>query len=214
VDLDRYISEHRAAWDRLGHLARRGRRGSQRLSPAELDELVVLYQRVSGHLSHSRAAYPGSGLTATLTRLVADANAVIYGARRPARAAVRDFVYVGFPGAVWRIRHFIAIAAALTLLPAFAVGAWIATSDAALEASAPEAVRAAYVAEDFEAYYSSARPASSPPRCSTTSRCRSRLRGRHPACVGTAFILAFNGANVGVAAGLFHAVGEWERSGA
>jgi uncharacterized membrane protein SpoIIM required for sporulation len=213
VDLDRYISEHRAAWDRLGHLARRGRRGSQRLSPAELDELVVLYQRVSGHLSHSRAAYPGSGLTATLTRLVADANAVIYGARRPARAAVRDFVYVGFPGAVWRIRHFIAIAAALTLLPAFAVGAWIATSDAALEASAPEAVRAAYVAEDFEAYYSSA-PASQFAAQVTFNNIQVSITAFAvgiAACVGTAFILAFNGANVGVAGGLFHAAGEWER---
>jgi uncharacterized membrane protein SpoIIM required for sporulation len=213
VDLDRYITEHRPAWDRLGYLSRRGRRRPQRLSPAELDELVQLYQRVSGHLSFARVAYADAGLTALLTRLVADANAVIYGARRPARAAVRDFVLVTFPGAVWRIRHFVLVAAAFTLLPAFAVGAWIANSDAALEASGPEAVRAAYVEEDFEAYYSS-EPASQFAAQVTFNNIQVSITAFAVGilgCVGTAGILAFNGANVGVAGGLFHAVGEWER---
>lgn len=213
MDLDRYLSEHRPAWDRLAFLARRGRRGPQRLSAAELDELVVLYQRVSGHLSHARSTYGDPGLTATLTQLVADAGAVIYGARRPARQAVRDFVLVAFPGAVWRIRRFVAVAAALTLVPAFAVGAWIATSDAALDASAPEAVRAAYVEEDFEAYYSS-EPASQFAAEVTFNNIQVSITAFAVGilgAVGTAGILAFNGANVGIAGGLFHAVGEWER---
>ncbi|HEX4903168.1 MAG TPA: stage II sporulation protein M [Acidimicrobiales bacterium] len=213
MDLDRYITEHRASWDRLAHLARRGRRGSQKLSPTELDELVVLYQRASGHLSHARTAYADPGLTATLTRLVADAGAVIYGARRPVRSAVRDFVLVSFPAAVWRIRWFVAVAAALTLLPAFAVGTWIANSDAALEASAPEAARAAYVDEQFEEYYSS-EPASQFAAKVTFNNIQVSITAFAlgiAACVGTAGILVSNGANVGVAGGLFHAVGEWDR---
>jgi len=213
VDLDRYIAEHRPAWDRLGHLARRARRGPHRLSPAELDELVVLYQRASGHLSHVRAAYADPALTASLTRTVASANAVVYGARRPARAAVRDFVLVAFPAAVWRIRRFVAVAAALTLLPGIAVGAWIANSDAALDASAPEAMRAAYVEDDFAAYYSS-EPASQFAAEVTFNNIQVSITAFALgilACVGTAGILVFNGANVGVAGGLFHAVGEWER---
>jgi uncharacterized membrane protein SpoIIM required for sporulation len=213
VDLDRYIIEHRPAWDRLAHLARRGRRGSNRLEPAELDELVQLYQRVSGHLSHARVAYADPSLTALLTRLVADANAVIYGARTSARTAVRHFVLVTFPGGVWRIRHFVLVAALLTLLPAFAVGAWIANSDAALDASAPEAVRAAYVEEDFEAYYSS-EPASQFAAEVTFNNIQVSITAFAIgilACIPTAGILAFNGANVGMAGGLFHAVGEWDR---
>ncbi len=213
MDLDRYITEHRPAWDRLAHLARRGRRGSQKLEPAELEELVQLYQRVSGHLSHARVAYADPSLTALLTRTVADANAVIYGARTSARSAVRDFVLVTFPGAVWRIRHFVVVAALLTLVPAFAVGAWIANSDAALDASAPEAVRAAYVEEDFEAYYSS-EPASQFAAEVTFNNIQVSITAFAIgilACIPTAAILAFNGANVGVAGGLFHAVGEWER---
>ena len=213
MDLDRYITEHRPAWDRLAHLARSGRRRSSRLEPAELEELVQLYQRVSGHLSHARTAYADPSLTALLTRLVADANAVIYGARSSASTAVRDFVLVAFPGAVWRIRHFVLVAALLTLVPAFAVGAWIANSDAALDASAPEAVRAAYVEEDFEAYYSS-EPASQFAAQVTFNNIQVSITAFAVgilACVPTAGILAFNGANVGVAGGLFHAVGEWER---
>jgi uncharacterized membrane protein SpoIIM required for sporulation len=213
VDLDRYITEHRPAWDRLAHLSRRSGRRSDRLDPAELDELVQLYQRVSGHLSHARAAYADPSLTALLTRLVADANAVIYGARSSARTAVRDFVLVTFPRAVWRIRHFVLAAALLTLVPAFAVGAWIATSDAALDASAPEAVRAAYVEEDFEAYYSS-EPASQFAAEVTFNNIQVSITAFAIgilACVPTAGILAFNGANVGIAGGMFHAVGEWER---
>lgn len=213
MDLDRYLTEHRPAWDHLGHLVRRARRGSHRLERAELDELVVLYQRVSGHLSHARGAYADPGLTATLTRLVADANAVIYGARRPVRHAVRDFVLVAFPHAIWRIRRFVAIAAALTLVPAIGVGTWIATSDAALDASAPEAVRAAYVEEDFEAYYSS-EPASQFAAQVTFNNIQVSITAFAIgilACIPTAGILAFNGANIGIAGGLFHAAGEWER---
>jgi len=213
VDLDRYIAEHRPAWDRLGHLARRARRGPQRLTPAELEELVVLYQRASGHLSHVRAAYADVALVASLTRTVAAAHAVLYGARRPVRTAVRDFVLVAFPAAVWRIRRFVAVAAVLTLLPGIAVGAWIATSDAALDASAPEAVRAAYVEEDFAAYYSS-EPAGQFAAQVTFNNIQVALTAFALgvfASVGTAGILVFNGANVGVAGGLFHAVGEWDR---
>lgn len=213
MDLDRYITEHRPAWDRLAHLSRRGRRRSSRLEPAELEELVQLYQRVSGHLSHARVAYADPSLTALLTRIVADANAVIYGARSSARTAVRDFVLVTFPGAVWRIRHFVLVAALFTLVPALAVGTWIANSDAALDASAPEAVRAAYVEEDFEAYYSS-EPASQFAAEVTFNNIQVSITAFAIgilACVPTAGILAFNGANVGVAGGLFHAVGEWDR---
>ena len=213
MDVDRFITVHRPAWDRLGLLARRGRRGGRRLAPAELDELVRLYQRVSGHLSHARATYADPALDAMLTRLVADANAAIYGSRTSTTAALRRFVFFAFPGAVWRIRRFVAVSALLTLGPAVAVGAWIATSDAALEASGPEAVRAAYVEEDFENYYSS-EPAAQFAANVTFNNIQVSVTAFALgifACVGTAAILVFNGANVGVAGGLFHAVGEADR---
>jgi hypothetical protein len=52
--------------------------------------------------------------------------------------------------------RFVVAAALLLLVPAFVMGTWLASSDEALEASGPDAVREAYVEDDFEAYYSSA----------------------------------------------------------
>ena len=43
------------------------------LSPAELDELIQLYQRTSANLSYARTYFHDPSLTTRLTRLVADA---------------------------------------------------------------------------------------------------------------------------------------------
>lgn len=54
MDLDVFVHTHRVAWDRLDHLLRRGRR----LTGAEADELVDLYQRTATHLSLIRSSTP------------------------------------------------------------------------------------------------------------------------------------------------------------
>lgn len=213
MDVDRFISMHKPAWDRLAYLSKQGRNGGRRLEPEDLDELVHLYQRVSGHLAHSRVTYRDPALVSRLTTIVADANASIYGTRASATSAVRRFVFESFPGAVWRIRRFVLASAMLTLLPGILVGGWIANSDAALDAAGPEAVRAAYVEEEFADYYSS-EPAAQFATGVTFNNIRVAITAFALgifACVGTAAILVFNGANVGVAGGLFAAVGEHAR---
>jgi len=90
------------------------------------------------------------------------------------------------------------------------VGGWLAHSDVALEASAPDAVREAYVEDDFEAYYSSA-PAGEFATAVTVNNIQVGFLAFASGifvCVATAFILVNNGANVGQAAGLFAAVGQ------
>ena len=47
------------------------------------------------------------------------------------------------------------VSAVLTFAPALAVGGWLANSPKAVQATAPAAVREAYVNQDFEQYYSS-----------------------------------------------------------
>ena len=182
MDIDRFLADHDATWQRLRELTKRAR-NVKALSAEELEELVDLYQRTSTHLSIARSAFNDPALTGRLTRLVADANAVIYGTRPRTVRAVARFFTVAFPGAVWHDRWFVAVAAALTFVPALAVGVWLANSQAAVEASAPEAVREAYVEEDFEAYYSVR--ARRPVRVGGLRQQRAgrdlRLRGRHPA---------------------------------
>ncbi len=180
------------------------------MRPGEVDELVADYQRASAHLSYARAAYGDPGLTARLTRIVAEANGVIYGSRPRTFSAIGTFFAVTFPAACWHGRRFLLVATLCLVVPAVTVGAWIGTSDAALDAAAPDAVREAYLEEDFEAYYSS-EPAAQFATEVTVNNIQVSLLAFAAGiflCLGATYILVLNGANLGVAAGLFVAAGE------
>ena len=81
MDVDAFVLAHRPTWDRLEQLVKRRRR----LTGAEVDELVDLYQRVSTHLSMVRIGVQrlGAGRQA-----VALGRAGPVGGHRRARAAV------------------------------------------------------------------------------------------------------------------------------
>ena len=210
MDVDSFLTANQPTWDRLTALLAKAGRGVGRLSPQELEELVVLYQRASTHLSYARTNYRDPGLSATLSGLVARAGAVVYGTRPRTLRAVGRFFAVTFPGAVWHSRRFVAAGAALFLVPAFAIGLWLANSPAAVEASGPKAVREAYVQQDFEQYYRSAPAAEFASQVFTNNVQVSIMAfaGGIAFCVLTAFVLVTNGAHVGVAAGLFASVGQ------
>jgi len=207
VDVDRFIVRNQASWARLEELTRR-RRGA--LVPAEVEELVQLYQRTSAHLSHARTQHADPALVARLTRLVAGAAGLIYSSRSRSAAGMARFFTTTFPAAVWHARRFVAVSALLLLVPAVVMGTWLAQSDAALEASGPDAVREAYVQDDFESYYSSAPAGQFATQVTVNNIQVSILAFAAGAlvCVVTAFILVNNGAHVGLAAGMFAAAGE------
>jgi uncharacterized membrane protein SpoIIM required for sporulation len=210
MDVDTFLTANQASWDRLAWLVGRAGRGLRRISPEELEELVALYQRTATHLSYARSTFRDPALTATLSSLVARAGAVVYGSRPRTLRALGHFFAVTFPAAVWYSRRFVAAGAVLFLVPAFAVGIWIASSPAAVEATGPKAVREAYVNHDFEDYYRSA-PASEFASQVFTNNVQVSIFAFAAGiafCVLTAFILILNGAHAGVAGGLFGAVGE------
>jgi uncharacterized membrane protein SpoIIM required for sporulation len=100
-----------------------------------------------------------------------------------------------------------------TLLPAAIVGLWLASNDEALAYAAPEAERAAYVNEEFEAYYSS-----EPAGQFATEVLINNIQVSFFAFaagvlfgIGSVFILVYNGANVGIALGLFIEAGQQSR---
>jgi uncharacterized membrane protein SpoIIM required for sporulation len=210
VDVDRFITTHQASWQRLEQLTAAAGGPGARLRPADVDELVQLYQRASTHLSHARTQHAEPALVARLTRLVAGAAGVLYGSRGRSLAGMARFFTTSFPAAVWHARRFVLVSAVLLFVPALLMAMWLAGSDAALEASAPDAVREAYVEEDFEAYYSSA-PAGEFATQVTVNNIQVGFLAFASGiflCVATAFILVTNGANIGQAAGVFAAVGE------
>lgn len=208
--LDRYVLENSAEWQRLEALVEEANKKRKRLSGGDLDELLVRYQRSSAHLSYVRSTYGDPQLTARLTRAVSGARAVIYGSQPRVRGALRTFFASTFPAAVWVARRQVLVSAIALLLPWAVVAMWIANSPAAIEAFAPPALREAYINNDFEAYYSSAPAAEFSSQVFVNNIQVSFLAfvSGIVFAVPTIFLLAFNGANIGVAAGLFHDAGQ------
>ncbi|HET6953328.1 MAG TPA: stage II sporulation protein M [Acidimicrobiales bacterium] len=212
MDIDRFIARNAPAWARLDDLAGRAGRG-RRLTPAEVDELVELYLRVSSHLSHARVAYTDPALVGRLTRLVSRANGVVYARRARTLRAAGDFFAWRFPAAVWQSGRFLAVSAALLLVPALAFGVWLGTSDAAIEASGPEAARREYLEDDFESYYSS-EPAAQFATEVTVNNIQvaiTAFAGGAILGIPTVLTMTLNGAYVGLAGGLFADAGELGR---
>ncbi|MBW3620457.1 MAG: stage II sporulation protein M [Actinobacteria bacterium] len=207
MDVDAFIRTNRPTWDRLDALLRDARRG--RLGASELDELVRLYLRASSHLSTARTVHRDPALTAELAGLVGRAHGTVYGTRARSWRALGRFATTTFPAAVWHARRAVLASTLLFLASALVVGVWFARSDAAVEALAPPEVRQAYLDEDFEDYYSS-EPAGQFAASVFTNNARVGVLAFAVGiawCVPTAAVLVLNGANLGVAAGLFHAAG-------
>ena len=98
MDVDAFVLAHRPAWDRLEALVKRRRR----LTGAEVDELVELYQRVSTHLSMVRTASADSVLVGRLSSLVARARSAVTSAHAPLWSEFIRFWTVSFPVVAYR----------------------------------------------------------------------------------------------------------------
>ncbi|MFF0810847.1 stage II sporulation protein M [Streptomyces albogriseolus] len=153
MDLDVFVSAHRAEWDRLDALL--GRR--RRLTGAEADELVTLYQRAATHLSLIQSAAPDPQLTGRLTQLVARARSAVTGTRRASWRDVTRFLAHGFPAAVYRARHWWVPTALISTAVAALLGWWIGTHpEVQASIAAPAELREmTRPGGQYETYYSS-----------------------------------------------------------
>lgn len=153
MDLDVFVSAHRAEWDRLDELLRRRRP----LTGREVDELVTLYQRASTHLSQVQSAAPDPALAGRLTSLVARARSAVTGPRKASWRDVASFFTAGFPAAVYRSRHWWVPVALLSVVVTALIGWWIGT-DAQVRSTiaAPAELRElTRPGGQYESYYSS-----------------------------------------------------------
>jgi uncharacterized membrane protein SpoIIM required for sporulation len=97
VDLDAFIAQHSAEWNRLDALVRR-----RRLDAAEADELVSLYRRTATHLSLVQSRAPDPVLAARLSSLLARGRAATIGTPKASGwAAFARGVTVSFPVALY-----------------------------------------------------------------------------------------------------------------
>ncbi|GFG74118.1 stage II sporulation protein M [Mycobacterium botniense] len=149
MDVDAFVLVHRDTWDRLEKLVKNRRR----LTGAEVDELVELYQRVSTHLSMLRSASSDSALIGRLSTLVARARAVVTGAHAPMTGTIIRFWTVAFPVVAYRVwRWWLATALAFFALVAV-IALWVATSPEIQSVIGTPSDIDELVNHDFASYY-------------------------------------------------------------
>ncbi|MEE1929305.1 stage II sporulation protein M [Streptomyces sp. TRM 70351] len=207
MDVDVFVSAHRAEWERLEELLRHRRRRTG----AEADELVTLYQRTASHLSLIRSSAPDPALTARLTGLVARARSAVTSPRRSSWRDAGRFFAVGFPAAVHRTLSWWAPTAVLSLLLAAVIGWWIGTHpDVQSAVAAPEELRQmTRPGGEYEAYYSSNPAASFAAQVWTNNAQAVAVCLIFGALLGVPvlWVLLLNMANLGVGIGLMASAG-------
>src|SRR5690606_36024529 len=206
VEIDVFAAAHRSDWERLEVLVRRRRR----LTGAEADELVDLYQRVSTHLSVVRSSGADPVLVGRLSGLVARARAAVVGASDPAWRDVARFFTEVFPAVLYRLRWWWILTSLGTVAFSAALGAWVALDPEVMGAlGTPESIRA-YVEHDFANYYVENPGASFAAQVWTNNAwaaAQALIFGVF-GCLPTIYVLVLNGANLGVAGGMMVAHGK------
>lgn len=176
------------------------------LTGAEVDELVLLYQRTATHLSLIRSSAPDPMLTARLTQLVARARSTVTGTRRASWRDAARFLSAGFPAAVYRARHWWIPTAVLSTLLAAVIGWWIGTHPEVQAAiAAPEDLRAlTRPGGEYETYYTSHPAASFAAQVWTNNAQAAAMCLVLGAflCIPVIWILFVNVLNLGVGIGL------------
>lgn len=149
MDLDAYVAERRGEWDRLRTLTR-----TRRLTPAEADELVLLYQRTATHLSVIHGRAPDPALVASLSRLVMAARAKLTGGRRFSLRPVGRFFAAGLPGELYRARWWWGSVAIASVVASVILVAYIAAHPAVPRMFMSDAEIRDLVENGFVGYYS------------------------------------------------------------
>ncbi|WP_052869218.1 stage II sporulation protein M [Streptomyces niger] len=207
MDLDVFVTAHRAEWDRLDTLVRRKRR----LSGAEADELITLYQRATTHLSLLQSTAPDPTVTGRLTSLVARARSAVTGARKASWRDAARFFTTSFPAALYRLRRWWIPTAVLSTVAAALIGWWIAAHpEVQSSIGAPEALREmTKPGGQYETYYSSHPAAAFAAQVWTNNAQAAALCLVLGAflCVPALWVLFQNMLNVGVGIGLMSSAG-------
>jgi uncharacterized membrane protein SpoIIM required for sporulation len=149
VDLDAYVAARSRHWGRLDELGRR-----RRLTGAEGDELLDLYQRVSTDLSVVRSASPDPSVVAYLSLLLTRARVSMVATRTSTWSDLLGFFTRTFPAALYRTRWWWVSTTLASVLVIALVAAWTLRHPEVYTSQLSPAEIDAYVGTDFEHYYS------------------------------------------------------------
>ena len=198
MDLDAFSAVHGPAWARLDQLA-----GRRRLTGAEADELVRLYQQMATDLSTVRSAAPDPALVSRLSDILGRARALIAGSHDPAWADVTRFLVVSLPAALYRVRWWTVGVTLAFVVIAVIAGVYVVSSPEAQAALGSPGELRGYADEQFANYYSEF------PHASFTALVWTNNAWIAAQCVATgitgilpAFVLFNNAAGLGAAAAI------------
>ncbi|CAM3576409.1 stage II sporulation protein M [Occultella aeris] len=149
MDVDAFVAVNSPRWQRLDALVKQ-----RRLTGAESDELVNLYQSTATHLSQVRTSAPDPSLVSRLSGTLARARGHIAGAHEPALADLQRFVLISVPAAFYRVRWWTVAMMLLFIVVAVGNGIFTYNSPEALAAFGTPSQREIYAEQLFEAYYS------------------------------------------------------------
>lgn len=206
MDLDVFVAAHRGEWDRLDQLLHRGR-----LSGAETDELVALYQRASTQLSQLQATAPDPVVVNRLTTLVARARSRVVGTRRATWRDAVGFFTVRFPAACYRTARWWVPTGLVFVALSSLIGWWIA-GDPGVQATiaAPAELREmTRPGGGYEAYYSSSPAAAFGAQVWTNNAWVAAISLAFGVLLGipVLWVLLQNALNLGVGLGLMASAG-------
>jgi uncharacterized membrane protein SpoIIM required for sporulation len=202
--MDAFSAVNGDKWSRLHELAFK-----RRLSGAEADELLRLYQSTSAHLSLIRSLAPESGLSAALSATLAQSRTRFTGARSNFMADLARFFVVALPAALYRLSWLTLACGAAFVLIGGAYALWIGNSPDALRTLATDSAIRKYVEEDFIDYYSE-NPAASFAGAVWTNNAWISAQAVALGITGiwVPMILFSNAQGVGIAAGIFASAGK------
>jgi len=149
VDLDAFTAVHRPQWERLKVLARK-----RRLTGAEADELLELYQSVSAQLSLIRSVAAESALSASLSAILATARTRFTGAKSNFFVDVARFFVISLPVAFYRLRWLTLAVGAAFVVVGVLFGVWTAGNPGVMAALGSDSRLQQLVNHDFVDYYS------------------------------------------------------------
>lgn len=149
MDLDAYVAAHHAEWTRLGELTKR-----RRLTGAEADELLDLYQRVGTHLSVIRTSAPDPSVVQYLSTLLTRARTRALGARTSSWSDFARFFVVSLPVTLYRLRWWWLSIMAISFGLAAVIAIWVIRDPSVTsQIATPEEIKQ-LVDHDFADYYS------------------------------------------------------------
>ena len=202
--MDAFAAVHREDWQRLDELTAR-----RRLTGEEADELLLLYQRASTHLSVIRSTAPEGAHSAALSMRLSRARTRFTGARSNFLEDVSGFFMYSLPAAFYRVRWLTVVIGVLFTVVAWLAAQWVVNTPGVLAAMGTDAELRRYVESDFADYYSE-NPAASFAGMVWTNNAWIALQAVAFGVTGIwgPFIIYQNAIGVGTAAGTMASFGE------